>query len=107
MGHNRSLSALDYLLPINDYTRVGTLRFLRDGEPDFCHNIGQRTVSPLISLPALLNAAIPMQANTESDEDLRLVLNKDSPRGGVRPKSAALDSKGSLVIAKFPKSDDD
>lgn len=107
MGHNRSLSELDYLLAINDFTRIGALRFMRDGESDFCRNIGQRTVPPLISLPALLNAAMAIQANTESAEDLRLLLNEGFPLGGARPKSAAIDSEGSLLIAKFPKPDDD
>ena len=107
MGHNRSLSELDYLLAINDYTRVGALRFTRDGKSDFCHSIGQRTVPPLISLPALLNAAMAIQANTESAEDLRLLLNEGSPLGGARPKSAIINHEGSLSIAKFPKPDDD
>ena len=106
MGDNRRLSELDYLLAINDYTRIGALRFMRDGESDFCRNIGQRTVPPLISLPALLNAAMAIQANTESAEDLRLLLNEGSPLGGARPKSAVINSEGSLAIAKFPKPDD-
>lgn len=107
IGHNRSLSELDYLLAINDYTRVGALRFMRDGESGFCRNIGQRTVPPLISLPALLNAAMAIQASTESAEDLRLLLNEGSPLGGARPKSAVINSEGSLSIAKFPNPDDD
>lgn len=106
-GLNRSLSELDYLLAINDYTRVGALRFVRDGESGFCRNIGQRTVPPLISLPALLNAAMAIQASTESAEDLRLLLNEGSPLGGARPKSAVINSEGSLAIAKFPSPDDD
>ena len=107
MGDNRSLSELDYLLAISDYTRVGALRFMREGESDYCHNIGQRAVPPLISLPALLNAAMAVQANTDSAEDLRLLLNEGSPLGGARPKSAVINSEGSLAIAKFPNPDDD
>ena len=107
MGHRRSLSELDYLLAINDYTRVGALRFMRDGESDFCRNVGQRTVLPLASLPDLLNAAMAIQANTESAEDLRLLLNEGSPLGGARPKSAVINNEGSLAIAKFPNPNDD
>ena len=106
-GDNRRLSELDYLLEINDYTRVGALRFMRDGESDFRRKTGQRTVPPLITLPALLNAAMAIQTNTESAEDLRLLLNEGSPPGGARPKSAVIDRTGSLAIAKFPKPDDD
>jgi len=107
MGQNRSLSELDYLLAINDYTRVGALRFMRDGESDFRHNIRQRTVPPLISLPTLLNATMAIQTNTESAEDLRLLLHEGSPLGGARPKSAIMNSEGALSIAKFPKPDDE
>ena len=107
MGHNRSLSELDYLLAINDYTRVGALRFVRDGESAFCRDVGQCNVLPLASLPALLNAAMAIQANTESAEDLRLLLNEGSPLGGARPKSAVINSEGSLAIAKFPNPNDD
>ena len=106
-GHTRSLSELDYLLATNDYTRVGALRFTRDGESDFCRNIGQRTVLPSASLPALLNAAMAVQTNTESTEDLRLLLDEGSPLGGARPKSAVINNEGSLAIAKFPNPNDD
>ncbi|MCY4206000.1 MAG: type II toxin-antitoxin system HipA family toxin [Bacteroidetes bacterium] len=107
IGDKRRLSEVDYLLALNDYTRVGALRFRYDGESDFQNNIGQLTVPPLISLPVLLNAAMAIQANTESAEDLRLLLNEGSPLGGARPKSAVLNSKGALAIAKFPKPGDD
>ncbi len=107
IGQNRRLSELDYLLAINDYARVGALRFRLDGKTDFDHTIGQRTVPPLVSLPALLNAAIAIQTNTESAEDLRLLLNEGSPLGGARPKSTVIDDLESLAIAKFPKPDDD
>ena len=106
-GHKKSLSELDYLLALNDYTRIGALRFKCDGESDFHRNIGQHTVPPLISLPALLNAAIAIQTNTESADDLKLLLNEGSPLGGARPKSAIINRNGALAIAKFPKPDDD
>ena len=107
IGHNRSLSELDYLLAISDYTRVGALRFMRDSESGYCRHIGQRTVLPWASLPALLNAAMAIQASTESAEDLRLLLNEGSPLGGARPKSAVINNEGSLAIAKFPNPNDD
>ena len=62
---------------------------------------------PLIRLPALLDAADAVLSNTETAEDLRLLLNEGSPLGGARPKSAVIDNDGRLAIAKFPKNDDD
>ncbi|MCY4305769.1 MAG: type II toxin-antitoxin system HipA family toxin [Aestuariivita sp.] len=106
-GDDRTLSEIDYLLAITDQTRIGALRYKRDGEDTFDHNIGHYRVSPLIQLPALVNAADAVQTNTETAEDLKLLLNEGSPLGGAHPKSAVIDADGSLAIAKFPKQDDD
>lgn len=106
-GEVRSLSEIDYLLAINDQTRLGALRYKREGEGEFDHGIGRYRVPPLIQLPALLNAADAVQGNTETADDLKLLLNEGSPLGGARPKSAVVDRDGLLAIAKFPKPDDD
>ena len=106
-GEERALSEIDYLLAITDQTRIGALRYKRENEEGFNHNIGHYRVPPLIRLPALMNAADAVQANTETAEDLKLLLNEGSPLGGARPKSAVIDNDGTLSIAKFPKSDDD
>ena len=106
-GEQRTLSEIDYLLAINDRTRVGALRYRREGEETFDHSIGRYRVPPLIRLPALVNAADAVLSNTETADDLRLLLNEGSPLGGARPKSAVIDNEGRLAIAKFPKNDDD
>ena len=106
-GEQRPLSEIDYLLAITDQTRIGALRYRREGEEAFDHDIGRYRVPPLIQLPALINAADAVQTNTETTEDLRLLLNEGSPLGGARPKSAVVDDRGRLAIAKFPKNDDD
>ncbi len=106
-GEDRTLSEIDYLLAITDRTRIGALRYKREGKDTFEHNIGHYRVPPLIQLPALINAADAVQMNTETAEDLRLLLNQGSPLGGARPKSVVEDADGSLAIAKFPKPDDD
>ena len=106
-GDERTLSEIDYLLAITDRTRIGALRYKREGESNFDHDIGRYQIPPLIQLPALVDAANAVQSNTETAEDLRLLLNEGSPLGGARPKSAVVDNDGSLAIAKFPKADDD
>lgn len=106
-GEKRALSEIDYLLAINDQTRIGALRYRRAGEETFDHNIGRYRVPPLTRLPALINAADAVHSNTETAEDLKLLLNEGSPLGGARPKSAVIDNDGRLAIAKFPKNDDD
>jgi serine/threonine-protein kinase HipA len=106
-GEQRTLSEIDYLLAINNVTRIGALRYKRPGESTFDHDIGRYRVPPLVRLPTLVNAAAAVQTNTETAEDLKLLLNEGSPLGGARPKSAVQDNDGSLAIAKFPKADDD
>ncbi len=106
-GEQRTLSEIDYLLAINDQTRIGALRYRREGEEGFDHNVGRYRVPPLFRLPALLHAAEAVLSDTETAEDLRLLLNEGSPLGGARPKSAVIDNDGRLAIAKFPKDDDD
>jgi serine/threonine-protein kinase HipA len=106
-GEERALSEFDFLLALNDETRIGALRFKRSGEASFDHDPGARRIPPLITLPALLNAADAVHSNTETADDLKLLLNEGSPLGGARPKSAILDEDGALAIAKFPKPDDE
>ena len=106
-GEDRTLSEIDYLLAITDQTRIGALRYKRDNEDSFDHDIGHYRVPPLIQLPALINAADAVQTNTETAEDLKLLLNEGSPLGGARPKSVVMDNDGTLAIAKFPRTDDD
>ena len=106
-GEIRSLSEIDYLLAVNDHTRIGALRYRREGETGFDRDLGRYRVPPLIRLPALLNAADAVHGNNETAEDLKLLLNEGSPLGGARPKSAVVEKDGSLAIAKFTKPDDD
>lgn len=107
VGDHRSLSEIDYLLAVSDETRIGALRYKADGEHRSNQLASGHRIPPLIHLPALLNAADAVASQTETGEDLRLLLNEGSPLGGARPKSAVVDKDGSIAIAKFPKPDDD
>ena len=106
-GKIRTLSEIDYLLAITDQARIGALRYKREGEQTFHRNLGHYRIPPLIRLPALLNAADVIQSDSETAEDLKLLLNEGSPLGGARPKSVVVSDDGTLAIAKFPKLDDD
>ena len=65
-GEERVLSEIDCLLAITDQTRIGALRYKRENEDSFDHDIGHYRVPPLIQLPALINAADAVQTNTEN-----------------------------------------
>lgn len=106
-GERRALSEVDYLLSIDDRTRIGALQFRRKGEEGLEPGTRPRRVPPLIRLPELVNAADAVGSGTETAEDLKLLLDEGSPLGGARPKSAVIDDDGRLAIAKFPTKDDD
>ena len=103
----RTLMEIDYLLMVDDETRQGAIRFARqEGGPFFAEYEAAR-IPPLIDLPQLLSAAENVVGDTDSDEDLRLLLAPGSSLGGARPKASVRDRDGHLAIAKFPHKDDE
>ncbi len=103
----RTLMEIDYLLMVDDEARQGVLRFARqEGGPFLAEHEAAR-IPPLIDLPRLLSAAEHVVGDTDSDEDLRLLLAPGSSLGGARPKASVRDRDGHLAIAKFPHKDDE
>jgi serine/threonine-protein kinase HipA len=103
----RTVREIDYLLMVDDEARQGALRFAeREGGP-FLAEHGPTRIPPLIELPRLLLAAERVLSDTDSDEDLRLLLAPGSSLGGARPKASVRDRDGHLAIAKFPKKGDE
>lgn len=99
-----ALGEIDYLLAVGDTARQGALRFAdKEGGPFLAESV---QIPPLLRLGELLNAALRMTADNESDEDLKLLLAPGSSLGGARPKASVIDNNGALAIAKFPKHDD-
>ena len=103
----RTLMEIDYLLMVDDEARQGALRFARQEGGPFLAEYGAARIPPLIDLPQLLSAAENVVGDTDSDEDLRLLLAPGSSLGGARPKSSVRDRDGHLAIAKFPHKDDE
>jgi serine/threonine-protein kinase HipA len=96
---------VDYVLALDDATRLGALRFRQDAESPFLA-AGRGQVPPLVRLQALLRAADAIHSETDTANDLKFLLGAGSPLGGARPKSAVLLPDGRLALAKFPKADD-
>lgn len=102
----RTLFEIDYLAGVDDRTRIGALRFKDTEDGPFLTTTGE-PVPPLISLPRLLSATDRIERDEETEEDLLLVLAPGTSLGGARPKATIRDADGRLLIAKFPKRDDD
>jgi serine/threonine-protein kinase HipA len=96
---------LDYVLALDDASRIGALRFRADAAGLFLAASTGR-LPPLVSLAALLHATDAIHGETETAKDLRFLLGAGSPLGGARPKSAVGLPDGRFAIAKFPKPDD-
>lgn len=105
---NRPLNALDFLLAVDDASRVGALRF-QDEEGIFqrAAEKGRRTAPPLIELGRLLSASRAVETNSETAADLRYLRGRGTSLGGLRPKCTVVDDDGRLSIGKFPSVADD
>ena len=102
------LNALDYLLAVDDASRVGALRFRDEGGVfQRAQEEGRRTAPPLIELGALLSASRAVEANKETAADLAYLRGRGTSLGGMRPKCTVVDEDGALSIGKFPSITDE
>lgn len=76
------------------------------GGGDFLTSTATR-VPPVVDLPRLLSATNRIIDEKETDEDLQLILAPGTSLGGARPKASVRDKDGHLLIAKFPRKDDE
>lgn len=96
------LNDFDYLLWVNDFSRMGAIR-LRDDKGVFHRPSGGKRDTPaLIELPHLLSASKAFEENKETARDLAYLRGNGTSLGGLRPKCSILDVDGSLAIGKFP-----
>jgi serine/threonine-protein kinase HipA len=105
--HPRTLTEIDFLLLVSDETRQGALRFKKEADGPFLTTYEKNSIPPLLSLGKLLAASNRVLEDSDTDEDLRLILAPGSSLGGARPKASVCDKDGHLAIAKFPKKDDE
>lgn len=103
----RTLLQVDFLALVDDEARLGALRFKDDESGPFLSAGAGRRVPPLLELPRLLSATQRVIEDKESDADLQLVLAPGTSLGGARPKASVRDQDGELLVAKFPRKDDD
>jgi len=107
----RHLTDIDYLMQIDDTTRMGALR-LREGERLLGSEYIDSPVPPLTNLRAFVDIAQAYekeeeQGGTIREEWLMNLYKQGSSLGGARPKANVRDVDGSLWIAKIPSINDD
>lgn len=107
----RALNAWDYLIGVQDLTRMGALRFRLPGDERFLddHPLPAPPVTELRTLEGIASNVASRQALKDLDQLgrwLAVLVAPGASLGGARPKANFRDADGSLWIAKFPSRDD-
>lgn len=107
----RTLSDIDYLMLLDDTTRMGALRLQQNGIYLGMEN-GDCSVPPLTTIREFVDLAhayekADMEGTKIREEWLRNLYRQGSSLGGARPKASVRDTDGTLYIAKIPSIHDD
>lgn len=98
----------DYLLGVNDYTRMGNLRFKLYKEKEFLSYDKNFSVPPFTSLRTLEEASRKFEEGSLiNDKWINQLIKPGSSLGGARPKANVIDTNNELWIAKFPSKNDE
>lgn len=108
----RNLSSFDYLMGIDDFSRMGGFRLKRELDGDFINVSPSLKIPPLTELRQLVLASQEVEKSEENDvlPEKKWIAQLTQPGtslGGARPKAGVLDDSGNLCIAKFPSRKDD
>ena len=107
----RTLYSYDYLKGVDDFTRMGALRFKENEDGDFINTTSRLSIPPLTSVRELTRISQEYEAADEKNEipDKKWIAQLEHPGtslGGARPKANVTDDSGELWIAKFPSRND-
>lgn len=108
----RRLTSFDYLMGIDDASRMGGFRFAEPPDGKFINCEAGLRVPPLANVRELMHAAHEIEASEErhllpSKKWLAQLLHPGTSLGGARPKASVIDEEGNLTVAKFPSRKDD
>ena len=108
----RNLSSFDYLMGIDDFSRMGGFRLKRELDGDFINVSPSLKIPPLTELRQLVLASLEVEKSEENDvlpekKWIAQLIQPGTSLGGARPKAGVLDDSGNLCIAKFPSRKDD
>ena len=107
----RALTNYDYLIGIEDFTRMGGIRYKREDSDDYINTSAKYLVPPIESLRALCKACHEIELAEERNELpeqrwLDQLIDPGTSLGGARPKANVVDTDGKLYVAKFPSKKD-
>ena len=108
----RKLSSFDYLIGIDDFSRMGGFRFKTDPDGEFINCDSHLRIPPLTDLRSLVAASKEIEKSEEQNrlpekKWIQQLVHPGSSLGGARPKAGVRDADGCLYVAKFPSRNDD
>ena len=108
----RKLSSFDYLIGIDDYSRMGAFRFKVNADEPFICTKNNLSIPPLTSIRELILASKEIEKSEEKNvlpnkKWIKQLIQPGTSLGGARPKASVVDDKGVLYVAKFPSRKDD
>ena len=108
----RRLSSFDYLIGIDDFSRMGGFRFKTDPNGEFINCDSHLRIPPLADLRSLVAASMEIEKSEEQNrlpekKWIQQLVHPGSSLGGARPKAGVRDTDGCLYVAKFPSRNDD
>lgn len=107
----RRLSSMDYLLGIDDASRMGAFRFKEEPDGEFINATNQLQIPPITSIRGLIAASQEIELSEEKNtlpekKWLMQLVHPGTSLGGARPKASVVDEKQQLYVAKFPSRKD-
>lgn len=108
----RRLSSFDYLLGIDDYSRMGAFRFKETPDSDFINSDPMLKIPPLTDIRTLEAAGSAIEQSEARNalpekKWIAQLIQPGTSLGGARPKASVTDLDGALCVAKFPSRKDD
>ena len=108
----RKLSSFDYLIGIDDFSRMGGFRFKASLEGEFINCEKSLRIPPLTDIRTLVAASMEIEKSEELNrlpekKWLQQLVHPGTSLGGARPKAAVVNDEGRLCVAKFPSRNDD
>lgn len=108
----KRLSSFDYLMGIDDASRMGGFRFTRKKGDAFINSDNSLRIPPLTNIRSLMIASQEVErcddVNVLPEKKwIQQLVHPGTSLGGARPKAAVVDESGIMYVAKFPSRKDD
>ena len=108
----KRLSSFDFLVGIDDFSRMGAFRFKETLDGEFINTTNSLRIPPLTDLRELIAASreIEKSENTNNLPEKKWItqlVQPGSSLGGARPKANVVDTDKNVYVAKFPSMKDD